>query len=123
VSKNYGLPEEALRSIRARDTTCVYCHKAMTNHRIRGKYGDCATIEHLNRFPPWNNPATVAICCGSCNSSRGDKKLLDWFETTYCRERNISVETVAEPVREYIRKHEGWGRLRVLLARFLRIRE
>lgn len=63
---------------------------------------DKATIEHLNVAPPWNNPETVAICCGSCNSSRGNKQLADWFETSYCVERNINKGTVAGVVREYI---------------------
>lgn len=26
----------------------------------------------------------LAICCGSCNSSRGRKTLLKWFQTGYC---------------------------------------
>jgi len=67
---------------------------------------DWATIEHLNHLPPWNNPSTVAFCCLSCNASRSNKKLLDWFKKPYCIERNINYATVARPVREYIEKHE-----------------
>ncbi|OHB02745.1 MAG: hypothetical protein A3F53_02510 [Candidatus Zambryskibacteria bacterium RIFCSPHIGHO2_12_FULL_48_10] len=99
----YGLPEEAVKEIRARDTACVYCHRAMKDHSgVKGTPGDKATIEHLNYLPPWNDPATVAICCGSCNSSRSDKELLDWFKTPYCLERNINEETVADPVKRYL---------------------
>lgn len=99
----YGIPNKNLESIRKRDKDCVYCHKIMTNPSNGGLRGDWATIEHLNYLPPWNNPNTVAICCGSCNSSRGIKKLLDWFKSAYCVERNINIETVAEPVKDYIR--------------------
>jgi len=101
MPNKYGIPEDALNKIRARDKTCVYCHKEMINPGASGRRGDWATIEHLNHLPPWNNPATVAICCWSCNASRGNKKLLDWFKTAYCMERKINEDTIAVPVREY----------------------
>ena len=98
----YGILDRDLKKIRDRDKKCVYCHKKMTNLSTGGYRGDWATIEHLNHLPPWDNINTIAICCGSCNSSRGAKKLLDWFKSSYCTERNINKETVAEPVQEYI---------------------
>jgi len=82
--------------------TCVYCHKEVKKPSSDVRRGDWATIEHLNYLPPWNNPKTVAICCGSCNSSRGVKKLKDWFKSPYCVERNINIKTVAEPVKKYL---------------------
>jgi hypothetical protein len=103
MANKYGLPEEELNKIRARDKTCVYCHKLMIIPNGDGRRGDWATIEHLNHLPSWNNPATVAICCWSCNSSRGKKKLIDWFKTPYCLGKNINENTVTEPVRKYIR--------------------
>lgn len=106
MSNNYGLPEDKVDEVRARDKTCVYCHKSMTDPKDRGSRTDWATIEHLNHLPPWDNPSTIAICCASCNSSRSDKRISDWFKTQYCIERNINLETVAEPVRKYINKYE-----------------
>ena len=106
MANKYGIPEKDLGEIRARDERCVYCGKVMTNPRNGGWRGDWATIEHLNYLPPWDNPETVAICCGSCNFSRGPKKLSDWFKTPYCTgKRNISEKTVAKPVKRYIRSH------------------
>jgi len=70
--------------------------------------GDWATIEHLNNLPPWDNANTVAICCGSCNSSRGAKKIAHWFKTRYCIDKNINEKTVAKPVQEYLRYVEGF---------------
>lgn len=104
----YGIPSENLKNIRERDKCCVYCHKIMTEPSCGGWRGDWATIEHLNYLPPWNNPNTVAICCGSCNSSRGIKKLSDWFKSSYCLERNINEKTVAKPVQEYIKYIENF---------------
>jgi len=102
----YGLPEDKIDEIRARDKTCIYCHKVMIKPSSEGNRKDWATIEHLNHLPPWNNPATVAICCASCNSSRSNKKIIDWFKTSYCTERNINYDTVANPVKDYIKNHE-----------------
>ena len=102
MKNKYGIPEDSLDTIRERDKTCVYCHKTMIATSESKYQSDWATIEHLNHLPPWNNPATVAICCGSCNSSRSNKKLLDWFTTPYCVEKNINIDTVAKPVKDYI---------------------
>lgn len=98
----YGIPKQELEKIRARDKVCVYCHKKMLGTTVSDNRREWATIEHLNHLPPWNNPSTVAICCGSCNSSRGQKKLLDWFKTPYCVERSINEKTVAEIVKNYL---------------------
>lgn len=103
MSNKYGIPEDELKKIRARDKVCVYCRKAMIDPGTSGWRGDWATIEHLNYLPPWNDPTTVVICCWSCNSSRGNKKLPDWFKASYCMKKNINEKTVAEPVKRYIR--------------------
>jgi len=107
MKNKYGLSEDKLNEIRVRDKVCVYCHKKMIEPNNNGSRKDWATIEHLNHLPPWDNPFTVAICCGSCNSSRGNKKLLDWFEILYCIEKNINYNTVAQPVKDYIENHEN----------------
>lgn len=106
MSNEYGIPVRDEKDIRERDKTCVYCRKVMIDHSENGRRSDWSTIEHFNSLPPWNDPSTVAICCWSCNSSRGDKKLLDWFKTPYCFKRNINEKTVAEPVVKYIRECE-----------------
>ncbi|MBP6945759.1 MAG: hypothetical protein KBC74_01670 [Candidatus Pacebacteria bacterium] len=102
MKNNYGLPKDELQRIFKRDKICVYCHKKMTDHGAHNKRSNWYTIEHLNYLPPWNNPATVTICCWSCNSSRGNKKIRDWFKTDFCITRDINEDTVAEPVRKYI---------------------
>ncbi len=103
ATNRYGLPEKDLDYIRARDGACVYCHKTMIPSGSDGSQTDWATIEHLNHLPPWDNPETVAICCWSCNASRGNRLLRDWFTRDYCRARGISETTVASPIREYLR--------------------
>ena len=102
----YGIPEGALSSIRLRDRQCVYCHKPMVDPSAGGWRGDWATIEHLNCDPPFDDPSTVAICCGSCNSSRGAKAIRDWLAGAYCRERGITLQTVSPVVRAYVESAE-----------------
>lgn len=109
MSRNkFGIPEDVLSRIRSRDQTCVYCGREMLHPYATKTASYCATIEHLNRFGPfyWRDGLQeehLALCCGSCNSSRGVKRLLDWFATPYCVERNINSDTVAAPVKEYLK--------------------
>jgi len=76
---------------------------------VRGCPKDKATIEHLNFDGPlyWGgglDADDIVICCGSCNSSRGTKALEVWFRSTYCIARNINAETVAAPVKAYLKR-------------------
>lgn len=104
MTNKYGIPNEELEKIRKRDKRCVYCKKEFRKYtHLRGSRKDIATIEHLNNVGPWDNPKTVAYCCGSCNSSRGAKVLRDWFSSEYCKNKNINEGTVAEPVKKYLR--------------------
>src|SRR4029077_15645005 len=105
MGNRYGLPEAEVDRVRERDALCVYCRKAMVKPGVRGSSTkDWATIEHLNNVEPWDNPDTIAICCGSCNSSRGGMPLMQWFGSRYCLEKEISPSTVAGPVLDYIRQ-------------------
>ncbi len=102
----YGLDDKDKEIVRLRDKSCVYCHKNMIYPYDVNNRGNSATIEHLNHLPPWNNPKTIAYCCGSCNSSRGRRKIKDWFLSKYCLDNNINFDTVSEPVRHYILNYE-----------------
>jgi hypothetical protein len=103
AGNRYALPEKDVARIRERDRTCVYCHKRMVPSGSDGPRSDWATIEHLNHLPPWDNPETAAICCWSCNSSRGNRLLSDWFTSEYRRIRAINEASVAEPVGSFLR--------------------
>ena len=75
---------------------------------------DKPTIEHLNNIVhinpdecarDCNTITTLAICCASCNTSRGAKHYWDWFESAYCVKNNINKKTVATVVKKYIKKY------------------
>ena len=109
MTNAFGIPENELRKIRTRDKRCVYCHKDMVYPFNSEKRKASATIEHLNYNGPFNwkdglQLDDIAICCFQCNSSRGKKKLQDWFKSKYCIERNINENTISKPVKSYLKK-------------------
>lgn len=67
MANKFGIPEEELIKIRARDKNCVYCHKKMIYSFISERQGDCATIEHLNFDGPFYGLQIddIVICCGN----------------------------------------------------------
>ena len=108
MPNKFGIPEDELLKIRARDLNCVYCRKVMIYPCVGNKQSDWATTEHLSSGPPfyWKDGmklSNIVICCGSCNSSRGVKNLPDWFKTRYCVERKINESNVSEPVTAYLK--------------------
>jgi hypothetical protein len=105
----FGIPERVRSELRSRDKDCVYCRKALIYPYVAKSSTDCATIEHLNFDGPfyWSDglrPEDIAICCGSCNSSRGVRTLTDWFRMPYCIEKSINANTVAAPVRSFLER-------------------
>jgi hypothetical protein len=109
MTNQFGIPHDELEKVRERDKNCVYCHKEMLYPFVPGNQSDSATIEHLNFDGPfyWKDNLQIqdiVICCGSCNSSRGIKKLPDWFLSEYCLERNINENTVTNPVKDYLNR-------------------
>ncbi len=111
ANNRFGIPENVLSEIRARDKSCVYCRKTMIYPYRTNNRADSATIEHLNCDGPfyWCDKLEahdIVICCGACNSSRGAKTLAEWFNTRYCVDRNINANTVAAPVRSYLQRQK-----------------
>ncbi len=113
------IPKKDMDEIISRDVRCVYCDKKLIYPWDLKNRKDSATTEHFNYKKNIDSVGdcinknesvsrVVGKCCGSCNSSRRDNKLTDWFEKDYCRKREkpINIETVAQVVRDYIEKYE-----------------
>jgi hypothetical protein len=112
AKKNFGISDKELAELAARDVDCVYCRKPMIYPYSVNDRKNSSTIEHLNFDGPFHRSEglqteDIVMCCGSCNSSRGAKTLSDWFESRYCIEKNISADTVAEPVRSYLQRQKA----------------
>jgi len=103
-AKHWGVPEKVLGKIWKRDKICIYCRKKMIYGPSVGTPRNKATIEHFSDNAKWDEKVDVGICCGSCNSSKGNKKLSAWFKTAYCLDKKINEKTVAKPVKDYIKK-------------------
>jgi len=46
----------------------------------------------------------ISRCCVSCNASKGQKNLDDWLESPYCKKKGITSETVADIVKQALKK-------------------
>lgn len=106
MSNSWGIPDQLEKKIRERDKFCVYCHIKLKEYPdAKGTPSDKATFEHIDgdKFASEDN---IVMCCGSCNSSRGAKKLSEWFESPYCKENNINWETIDLIVKELLEKQK-----------------
>lgn len=94
----WGIPLEIEKLVRARDLSCVYCHVPFSQE-IK------PTWEHIDNAR-WDDlsimQVNIALCCASCNSSKGAKPLLDWLKSKYCSQKGITAETVGEPIKAFI---------------------
>ena len=82
--------------IRARDKACVYCGVSMTKSASRGESRKAAaTWEHIINDATIVTRENIALCCASCNSSKGTKMLSDLMHSDYCKRNGISEHTVA----------------------------
>jgi hypothetical protein len=107
----FGIPKEVEQRIRARDKLCVYCHKEMIDPYDRNNRNDSATIEHFREEGPfyWNKglkEQDLSICCGLCNSKRQKLSLSEWFNKPYCIDNKINEDTVAEPVKDFLKRNK-----------------
>ena len=105
MTNNYGMPDWLEKKVRNRDKFCVYCHVKLKEY-YKGKGKNKATIEHMNNDGPLDKEFNLAMCCSSCNSSKGVKRLLKWLDSPYCKKKNISKETVANVIKKFIQKNK-----------------
>lgn len=105
MADKYHIPNWLEMKVRKRDKFCVYCHLELKEYpNAIGTPSDKATIEHMDDNAVKNpTEENIAMCCGSCNSSRGPKKLLEWFESDYCKKKGINKESVAKIVKDYMK--------------------
>ncbi len=106
---NWNIPDWLEQEVKDRDKSCVYCRTEFTKPKTSRK--SMATWEHITNDAKIITRENIALCCVSCNSSKGTKKLSEWFTSDYCRKRGITKDSVAEVVRKYlslnIRRNKG----------------
>ena len=100
MSNRWGIPKEVEDIVLKRDKRCVYCGIVFDDSNTNRKTQ--STWEHIINDIRFNGPDNVALCCGSCNASKGNKDLVDWLESKYCTERGITKDSVAEVVKAFL---------------------
>ena len=100
----WNIPDWLEKEVLERDKYCVYCGVKMIDKMPRsGPRKTVATWEHIINGETLVSRENIALCCVSCNASKGTKKLSDWLESSYCKKRRITADTVAEVVKQALR--------------------
>jgi hypothetical protein len=93
----WNIPDWLATEIVERDKCCVYC--GIVFGLAYASKGGLPTWEHIINDARIITRENIARCCCSCNASKGAKLLSIWLESAYCKQRSISLETVAEVVK------------------------
>jgi hypothetical protein len=89
----WNIPKWLEDEVVARDSSCIYCRVIFGSTDAPGSR---ASWEHIINDERMITRENIALCCRSCNSSKGTKLIADWIESSYCKQRGISRDTVAE---------------------------
>ena len=100
MANNWNIPTWLEKEVRERDTVCVYCGGEFTLAKISKK--SAPSWEHIINDAKIITLENIALCCCGCNASKGAKKLSEWLETNYCKERAINKDTVAPVIKKAI---------------------
>ncbi len=107
----WNIPEWLEKEIIRRDTSCVYC--SVVFGLPEAKVGSRPSWEHIVNDARIITRENVALCCRSCNSSKGIKQLSVWLDSPYCRGRGINRETVAVVVKQAL-ADSNWAAAQVI---------
>lgn len=101
----WNIPGWLEKEIIARDVCCVYCGI---------QFGSCGTRkskaswEHIINDARIVTRENIALCCVSCNASKGTKLLSDWITSPYCRNKNITPQSVADIIKRVLLQPPGY---------------
>jgi len=102
MTNKWGIPREIEKIVVERDLSCVYCGVDFSaNHESRKTKPSWEHIVNDLRIVTKEN---IALCCTSCNASKGAKLLEDWLQSTYCKAKDITKDTVASVVKNTLIK-------------------
>ncbi|MDI1265174.1 MAG: HNH endonuclease [bacterium] len=93
----WKIPKWLEAEVMERDTACVYCGVVFGSV---DSHGSRPSWEHIINDAGIVTRENIALCCRSCNSSKGARLLADWIASPYCKRRGISYESVTETVKK-----------------------
>ncbi len=100
MSNKWGISKEVEEFVRQRDLSCVYCGIEFAKSNESKKLSP--SWEHIINNIKINGVENIALCCHSCNSSKGSKILKDWLSSNYCKNKGINASNVALIVKEHL---------------------
>src|SRR5579863_3862401 len=96
----WNIPEWLENEVVARDKSCVYCRRRFSSKKGSGRRRSWEHIVNDARIITREN---IALCCRSCNSSKGAKPLDKWIDSSYCIHRGITEKSVSSVVKRALR--------------------
>jgi hypothetical protein len=101
MSNRWGIPREVENIVKERDVACVYCQIEFSpQNRLRKNK---PSWEHIINDIRINGIENIALCCMSCNASKGSKLLEEWLKSDYCKNKEITAKTVSEVVKKALK--------------------
>ena len=101
MANRWGIPNDVELYVKQRDYKCIYCSLEFSEENESRK--SKPSWEHIVNDIRINGIENIAICCISCNASKGAKLLEDWLKSDYCIKNEITEGTVAQIVKEAIK--------------------
>ena len=102
MANNWNIPRWLEEKVRERDKCCVYCGVEFTPSNLSRK--SAASWEHIINDAKIITIENIALCCCSCNASKGQKQLSVWLQSKYCKDHVINAKTVAPIVKQAIER-------------------
>lgn len=103
MSNKWGIPLEIEKYVIERDLRCVYCGVDFSINHLSRKTKP--TWEHIVNDIRITTKENIALCCTSCNASKGVKILENWLKSDYCKAKGISKDTLAPVVKNALIKY------------------
>jgi hypothetical protein len=100
MANRWGIPKDVEEFVKKRDLICVYCEIQFTSSNV--SYKSRPTWEHIINDIRINGSENIALCCGSCNASKGSKRIQDWLKSNYCNTKKITINTVALVIKKHL---------------------
>jgi hypothetical protein len=101
MANRWGIQKHVEEFVKNRDTKCIYCGVEFSIENTSRK--DKPSWEHIVNDIRINGTDNIALCCMSCNASKGSKLLEDWLKSDYCKKKEITVDSVDEVVKEALK--------------------
>ena len=100
----WRISRELAEEVLARDVRCIYCSR---DFDLAGPRASVPSWEHIVNDLSIVTADNIALCCVSCNASKGRKALEVWLDSNYCKERGITRSSIASIAVQALRARQA----------------